>query len=88
MDSVIYTYKSDECHRSTNGGRKPQEISEMRKVTNPITGQVVDVTETQDKAAYSWAVNEQGYTGTYQEWQVMSDDERNEYELGAAGISA
>lgn len=60
----------------------------MRKVIDPITGQPVDVTEAQDKAAYSWAVNEQGYTGTYQEWQAMGADERNEYELGAAGISA
>jgi len=58
----------------------------VRKVTNAVTGQIEEITEAQDQAAYRWAKNEQGYTGSYAEWQAMSDDERNEYEQGAAGI--
>lgn len=62
------------------------EMKMARKITHPVTGQVVEVNEAQDQAAYRWAKNEQGYTGTYAEWQAMGDDERNEYEQGAAGI--
>lgn len=58
----------------------------VRKVTNAVTGKVEGLTEAQDQAAYQWAKNEQGYTGSYAEWQTMGDDERNEYEQGAAGI--
>jgi len=41
-----------------------------------------------DEQAWKWAVNEQGFVGTYAEWQAQDDEERNEYELGAAGISS
>jgi hypothetical protein len=39
-----------------------------------------------DMAAYKWAVAEQGFEGTYQEWMDMDADERAEYEDGAQGI--
>lgn len=36
--------------------------------------------------AYRYAVRSQGFTGTYQDWLALADDERAEYEAGAAGI--
>lgn len=39
-----------------------------------------------DKEAHAWAVANQGFAGTFEEWQAQDDDERQEYELGAAGI--
>lgn len=38
-----------------------------------------------DRKAYIWAVSDQGYTGTWADWQAMPLDEREEYESGAAG---
>lgn len=35
---------------------------------------------------YQWAVRNQGYEGTYEQWLAMSADDRQEYEDGAAGI--
>jgi hypothetical protein len=48
-------------------------------------GIVVDVVA-DDMGAYKWAVAEQGFDGTYQEWMDMDADERAEYEDGAQGI--
>ncbi len=39
-----------------------------------------------DREAYEWAKANQCYTGTWTEWLVMDDDEREEYEQGAQGI--
>lgn len=39
-----------------------------------------------EQQKWKHAVREQGYTGTFDEWQAMDADQRNEYELGAAGI--
>lgn len=41
---------------------------------------------TAELMAWKWAVANQGYTGTYEEWLAMDADERAEYEDGAAGI--
>lgn len=35
---------------------------------------------------WRYAVAEQGFTGTFADWQAMEPTERAEYELGAAGI--
>lgn len=35
---------------------------------------------------YEWARRNQGYEGTYEEWQALPVDEREQYELGAQGI--
>ena len=39
-----------------------------------------------DEAAYRYAHDQQGFTGSYQDWTAQDDDERAEYELGTAGI--
>ena len=36
--------------------------------------------------AYQWAVEHQGFAGDYENWCELPSDEREEYELGAAGI--
>jgi hypothetical protein len=46
----------------------------------------MNATETKDMAAYRYAVAQQGFEGTYADWQALSKAERMEYELGAAGI--
>ncbi len=42
--------------------------------------------ENRENMAWKWAVNNQGYTGTFSEWLEMDADEREEYEQGAQGI--
>lgn len=39
-----------------------------------------------DHAAYKWAASEQGFTGTYADWQALPAGERAKYEDGAAGV--
>jgi hypothetical protein len=39
-----------------------------------------------DREAYEYAKANQGFGGDYSEWQAQDDDERAEYELGAAGV--
>jgi hypothetical protein len=39
-----------------------------------------------DLDAWKWAVSQQGCTRSYAGWQGQDDDERSEYEIGAAGI--
>ena len=39
----------------------------------------------EERAAYDWAVREQGYEGSYARW-CANPEERAEYETGAAGI--
>jgi hypothetical protein len=39
-----------------------------------------------EQLAYRYAVAEQGYVGTWAEWQALSDADRLGYEQGAAGI--
>ena len=36
--------------------------------------------------AYQWAVENQGFDGFYMQWCELTSDEREKYELGAAGI--
>ena len=38
-----------------------------------------------EKKAFSWAVANQGFRGTFADWQALSTEERREYEIGAAG---
>lgn len=39
-----------------------------------------------DEAAYRYAHDQQGFTGSYQDWTAQDDDERAEYELGMRGF--
>ena len=38
-----------------------------------------------EEQKYQWAVAQQGYEGSYQDWRAMSAAERAEYEAGASG---
>ena len=51
-----------------------------------VHGRVFCGTGLSDEAAWKWARDNQGFTGDYAEWTAQDDDERGEYELGAAGI--
>jgi len=42
--------------------------------------------EMRNREGYNYARLNQGYTGTWEEWQAMDADTRHQYELGAAGI--
>lgn len=39
-----------------------------------------------EREAYEYAVANQDYRGTWEEWLAMDADTRHQYELGAAGI--
>ena len=39
-----------------------------------------------EHAAYKYARGYQGFLGTFTEWMAQDDDERGEYEAGAAGL--
>lgn len=39
-----------------------------------------------DAEAWDYARRHQGFAGDYAEWQSQDDDERREYEMGAADI--
>lgn len=39
-----------------------------------------------ERMAYQHARADQGYEGTYADWLLLAADEREAYELGAAGI--
>lgn len=39
-----------------------------------------------DESAWKYAVGEGIFSGDYASWTAMDDEERNEFELGAAGI--
>lgn len=39
-----------------------------------------------EMANWDWAVNEQGYEGSFDDWMRMPADERAQYEDGAQGI--
>ena len=39
-----------------------------------------------DAEAHRWAVANQGFEGDYLAWTTLDDEEREEYEDGAAGI--
>ncbi len=39
-----------------------------------------------DEQAWRWACQNQGYDGTFADWQSLDNDERAEFEMGAAGI--
>lgn len=50
---------------------------------------VTDERETRqvdERLAYHHARAEQGYAGSYEEWLEITADEREAYELGAAGV--
>ncbi len=46
----------------------------------------VELAEIKNGKAYRYAVANQGFDGTYADWQALSKSERAEYELGAAGV--
>lgn len=39
-----------------------------------------------EREAYVWARDNQGFTGTWEDWQSLDAETRRQYELGAAGI--
>jgi len=49
-------------------------------------GRVITPGGASDKEAWQWATANQGFVGDFAAWQAQDDDERSEYELGAAGI--
>jgi len=51
-----------------------------------IHGRVVTPVGATDREAWERAVAEQGYLGTFGEWQRQDDEERAEYEDGASGV--
>lgn len=46
---------------------------------------VVAETGLPDEDAYGHALANQGFLGTYEDWQGLDDAERDEYERGASG---
>jgi len=48
-------------------------------------GKIIHVSCT-NYEAYHWAIENQGFKGDYEHWCELPSDEREEYELGAAGI--
>ncbi len=42
---------------------------------------------TVSRKCWEYAKREQGYTGSYGDWAALTDAEREEYEIGAAGIA-
>lgn len=48
---------------------------------------IVDGRHIDEEYAYGYAKQNQGYEGTYAAWLNLPADEREAYELGAAGIS-
>lgn len=51
-----------------------------------LTVRIVEVDHPAERECFAYAVANQGYTGTWEEWQAMDADTRHQYELGAAGI--
>lgn len=47
---------------------------------------VVCATGLTDEAAWKWARDNQGFDGDFAAWQAQDDEDRAEYEDGAAGI--
>jgi len=39
-----------------------------------------------ERQAYKWARDNQGFAGTWQDWESLDAETRRQYELGAAGI--
>lgn len=48
---------------------------------------IADGRHIDEEYAYGYAKQNQGYEGSYAEWLDLPADEREAYELGAAGIS-
>lgn len=51
-----------------------------------VHGRVITPGGATDKEAWEWAVATQGFRGNFTAWMGQDDEERNEYEAGAAGI--
>ena len=51
-----------------------------------VRGRVVLATGATDEYAWRWARDNQGFEGDFLTWQAQDDEERQEYENGAAGI--
>ena len=51
-----------------------------------VHGRIVLESGATDEAAWQWAMRQQGFTGDFAAWQSMDDEERAEYEAGAAGV--
>ena len=39
-----------------------------------------------ERECYQWASREQGFVGGYADWLALPTDEREQYEIGAAGM--
>lgn len=51
-----------------------------------VHGRVMLSTGGSDMQAWRWAAANQGFDGDFAAWQSLDDDERAEYEKGAAGL--
>ena len=51
-----------------------------------VRGRIRCPTGLLDTDAWEWAKYNQGFNGTYDEWIQLNDEERQQYEDGAAGI--
>lgn len=51
-----------------------------------VRGRIRCPTGLLDTDAWRWAQHNQGFTGTYEQWKELSDEVRQQYEDGAAGI--
>lgn len=58
------------------------EFAEARDAA--LAGRIIRGSD-DDKAAFKWACQEQGFTGTWDDWLAMPIEEREEYEAGATG---
>ena len=50
-----------------------------------MTTQPITRGSDEDRKAYAWATSNQGFVGSWEDWQAMDLSEREEYESGAAG---
>lgn len=41
--------------------------------------------EITEREKYQWAVDQQGFAGTFEDWSALSAADREEYEAGARG---
>jgi hypothetical protein len=39
-----------------------------------------------EREVFAWARDNQGFTGSWEDWQSLAAESRRQYELGAAGI--
>jgi hypothetical protein len=57
-----------------------------RVVTGRSHGERLNEVYAREWQAYKWARDNQGFSGTWQDWESLDTETRRQYELGAAGI--